>query len=617
MLSDEIQAAIMARSDLKPKRRGGRVTFRCLRHDDKTPSAWTAGGAHGCFSCGFEESIKTLAPLVGVILHGDGGYTLEDYADAKGFSVETLAGYGLTTTKYGDKDVVRIPFYDENGDELRARFRAGSKKWWEGKNRPIYLYGRDRLVDAKPGDRVMIVEGESDCHALWSSGILAVGCPGATTWQSDWAEYLDGLEVYVWEEPDQGGAQMVERLVKSFPNARIVRHDKAKDASELRQLLGSAFAAEITAAMDLARPHGSPEPPCAFEFVSGAELESRPAPTALVHGIIYDGALNCVFGKPGTAKTFFALDVAHCVATGTPWAGRAVQRGDVVYVSGEGASGLGQRIQAWRESQHVPAVEGVHFILEAVPLMDHDAIRQFVSAIKERTETPRLVVFDTLARCTLGMEENSAKDMGLAIAGADIVRRELGCAVLLIHHTNATGERERGSTALEGAVDVLMWMQSDQSGITLGCKKSKDSELFEDIRFNLTKCRNSVVLTPNMDVGVRGGFLSAGQVLTLKSLHNSAMDDGLTVTRWLDVSGQKSSTFYGNRKALCDRGFVSQDRDGRGARYIVTEQGVDALTPITPRSLQEGSGVTCPITSYEGPPLGGPEFGVTGVEEGA
>ena len=348
-----------------------------------------------------------------------------------------------------------------------------------------------------------------------------------------------------------------------------------------------------------------------FEFVTGAELECRPAPTDLVAGIIAEGALGCVFSKPGCGKTFLAIDMAYSIATGLPWAGRAVQQGGVVYVLGEGAGGVGQRVRAWREAHQVPEVADVHFVLEAVPLMDHGAIHRFVTAIRERTDNPKLVIFDTLARCTLGMEENSARDMGLAIAGADIVRRELGCAVLLIHHTNATGERERGSTALEGAVDVLMWMKSDETGITLSCKKSKDSEAFEDIRLNLTKCLNSAVLTPNMDVGVKGGFLSAGQVVTLRSLHSTAMADGLTVSQWFDVSGQKSSTFYSSRKTLCDRGFVRQDRDGRGARYTLTEAGEAALTPITPTSLQAPLGVTGQITSSNGPPFRGPENGVS------
>src|SRR5438034_1345408 len=67
-----------------------------------------------------------------------------------------------------------------------------------------------------------------------------------------------------------------------------------------------------------------------------------------------------------------------------------------------------------------------------------------------------LVGVDTLARCFVGGEENSAKDMGLFVAGLDRLRAATGAAVLVVHHTGRESGRERGSTALSGAVDTLM-----------------------------------------------------------------------------------------------------------------------------------------------------------------
>jgi len=264
MLSDEVRRAILAR-DWKGKVKGERVHFCCPRHEDKTPSAWQGGGAWGCFSCGFEEPITTLAEILGIMLEGEGDYTLNDYADAKGFSVQTLTDLGLTTSTQKDAQVVRIPYFDEDGNELRARFRSRTGKWWEGRNMPIHLYGRDKLVDAKPGDRVLVVEGESDCHALWSADVLAVGVPGCTTWKPEWKSYLDGLEIFVWEEPDQGGAQLVERMTASYPTAKIVRSDDVKDVCELRQRNGDDFATTVNALMDVARPYNAMEPPVAFD----------------------------------------------------------------------------------------------------------------------------------------------------------------------------------------------------------------------------------------------------------------------------------------------------------------------------------------------------------------
>lgn len=272
-LSSEVWRAIRARPDLKAKERGDRLQFRCPRHEDNTPSAWTAGGAWGCFSCGFQESITTLAEELGVPLRGSGKYTLERYADEKGLSVVTLREWGLATVEERGKTVVRIPYHDVDGTELRARFRSATGKWWEGRNRPIYLYGLDRLAEAQAGDTVLIVEGESDCHALWSEGYKAVGVPGATAWRDEWTQHLDGLDVVAWEEPDQGGAQFVQRLAESFPDLRVIRCEDAKDACALRQTRNGTFGRAIDALLRSARKHGAAEPPVVFDVLDERRIE--------------------------------------------------------------------------------------------------------------------------------------------------------------------------------------------------------------------------------------------------------------------------------------------------------------------------------------------------------
>ena len=51
----------------------------------------------------------------------------------------------------------------------------------------------------------MLVEGESDCHTLWYHEIPALGIPGVSNWNNEWASYLDGIEeVHAVIEPDHG-----------------------------------------------------------------------------------------------------------------------------------------------------------------------------------------------------------------------------------------------------------------------------------------------------------------------------------------------------------------------------------------------------------------------------
>jgi hypothetical protein len=139
---------------------------------------------------------------------------------------------------------VRIPYRDEAGNEAAIRFRlrldksADSDdrfKWRKGSK--LCLYGLDRLTLARERGCVVLVEGESDCHTLWSHGEPAVGIPGAGTWNDRRdAPALDDIPtIFLVVEPDQGGATLLKTLSTSTLSSRVrlVTLDPFKDASAL------------------------------------------------------------------------------------------------------------------------------------------------------------------------------------------------------------------------------------------------------------------------------------------------------------------------------------------------------------------------------------------------
>jgi hypothetical protein len=78
------------------------------------------------------------------------------------------------------------------------------------------------------------------------------------------------------------------------------------------------------------------------------------------------------------------------------------------------------------------------------------------------------------------------------------VRARTGASPIIIHHTGADGSRERGSTALRGATDTTIHMSHDETNgiVTLTCKKMKDGEPFDAVRYNLKPYGHSIVLEP-------------------------------------------------------------------------------------------------------------------------
>lgn len=174
----------------------------------------------------------------------------------------------------------------------------------------------------------------------------------------------------------------------------------------------------------------------------------------LIEGFLARGQLADLNGQPGAGKTMAAVSMAGSIASGTRWCGHVVPaRAPVPYVAAEGASGIRVRLLAWCEANGVApeSIEDTFLIApRAVQMGDDEHMRQVRDLVKRHGVA--LVIFDTRARCTVGVEENSATDHGRVIAHADDINQQTGAAVLVVHHTAAGSDRARGTTAWDGAV---------------------------------------------------------------------------------------------------------------------------------------------------------------------
>ncbi len=220
------------------------------------------------------------------------------------------------------------------------------------------------------------------------------------------------------------------------------------------------------------------------------ELLCLPPPTWLIDNILVDGGISSLYGPPESTKSFMAIDMALCIATGTPWHGRAVQRGFVLYIAAEGGPGIGKRVRAWLQHHNIPATKAnVGWLIESLAVYgDSEDLDTLMHRIEhEVDQQPKLIVIDTLARCFDG-DENQQEDMGRFVAGMDRLRHEYASAILTIHHTNLSGDRERGNTALRGGTDTMLSIERDKTGnreVILSCTKQKDAEHFDPMVFTL------------------------------------------------------------------------------------------------------------------------------------
>lgn len=221
-----------------------------------------------------------------------------------------------------------------------------------------------------------------------------------------------------------------------------------------------------------------------------SDLSIITPPDKLVRGLLGTASTAVITGEPGSGKTFLATDVGMHIAMGWAWFGRPVTPGAVIYVAGEGVSGISNRLAAFRSRYDMP--DDVPFVVVPIALnlgpggQDAQRVADAVGAVEERTgRAVQLVIVDTLARAMGAGDENSSQDMGAFIAACDRIRTATGATILIVHHRGKSQNGPRGSSALMGAVDTAIEVEKRDGGRVAKVTKQKDGQDGQELGFDL------------------------------------------------------------------------------------------------------------------------------------
>lgn len=315
-----------------------------------------------------------------------------------------------------------------------------------------------------------------------------------------------------------------------------------------------------------------------FTTYTRDQLRNLPAMQPLIGRTLDRGTLNVISAAPASAKSFLVLDWCACLATKKPWQGRTAHFPDpnnldderswdaaedafgILYVCGEGTYGLNQRLEAWEAAwgHEIPS-DRLTVMPEAVNLLDPNHVLMLASYVHENHIG--LIVFDTLARCMPGGDENSAQDMGRAVQAVDTIRRAMegtGTAIV-VHHTNKNGSM-RGSSALEGAADCIYSIERIGDSIELECTKRKDGAEYGTVHLKLREANGSCVLESNTANGTPDNPL-------IKVFEDCFSEQGsATKTELKSASGLSDAHFYRALNSALRAGHMTAT-NGNSPRY--------------------------------------------------
>lgn len=355
---------------------------------------------------------------------------------------------------------------------------------------------------------VWVVEGEKCVERLRDLGIVATTNNGGSgNWGDEHSKWLTDRQVIVVPDNDEAGrkhgAKVVNSLLSVAKEVRLL--DLSAELQEKGDIvdwldLGKTkqqLASLVKGAPAITKPLDDPgeieqEEIAVFPTMAIGELMAMLPVKFLVDSLLTRHGMSVMYGPPGCGKTFLALDIALCVASGRDFHGMPVQQGSVLYIAGEGVGGIGKRVKAWIENRGGGIDENelpFYMLPTAVDFTnagDVEKLEATIQALEERAGGFSLVVVDTVARALLGADENSATDIGKFVRTCDVLKQRHNAALLGLHHSGKDGSRGmRGSSALLGAVDTSIQVKKSGAILTVVTEKQKDAEPAEDYFFEM------------------------------------------------------------------------------------------------------------------------------------
>ena len=399
---------------------------------------------------------------------------------------------------------------------IATRFPDGTKRAIPGSRRGLTLVGG--WAD-EPGP-IFIVEGPSDALALASVGVTAVGRPSALGGADDLAVLLrdhrptrpivvvgenDRKESGLW--PGRDGARSVADRIATALRRDVLwamPPDQYKDVRAWvvdrcraratgtgssvaatdpqhpdydpdavpdpvtpdRDRVGDDIARQLVAAGTAIRAARVPGPTRRFPVAVPVTRLQRPGPNGVAwvwDGFLARDAVTLLSALPKCGKTTLLSHLLAGLAGGGEFCGRALAPGRAVVVSEEPEG-------VWAERAHALGLTDAIRVLPrgSVVRGSADDWAGFLADLGEQVQADPadLIVFDTLANLWPVRDENSAAEVGAALA--PLHRLTAGRAVLLVHHLRKSDGQEgtgsRGSGALAGFVDVIAELRRVRAG---------------------------------------------------------------------------------------------------------------------------------------------------------
>jgi 5S rRNA maturation endonuclease (ribonuclease M5) len=458
---------------------------QCPAHDDRQASLSIDQGRDGAI----------------LKCHASHGCTTDAILEALGMSAADLfdepRGQGdsrkpVIIRRYAYTDEAGVPlFYSARFEPKRFRqyHVEQGREVWDLRGVRRVLYRLPQVIAAvQRGETIWIAEGEKDVEALEKAGAVATCNPmGASKWQPEYADVLDGASVIVVADRDEPGRRHAAEVAASLDRkALAVTVVEAADGKDAADHLAAGLSLNDFRAVQLETDTsdsamseaGSPltsesDASDASDSVMDAQLlagardgawltaQDFPALAYAVDGLIPEG-LTLEVGPPKAGKSWLTLGLLLAVASGGVALSRikAAPPRRVFYLALEdGDRRMQDRCRALLgEGEPIPAL--FHYQTRIMPGM----VLPTIAAWMRRHPDTAMIVVDTLGKVmppALQGESAYQRDYRVGAALKAQADAHPGLAVLVLHHDRKAAADDfvdsvSGTHGLAGAADTII-----------------------------------------------------------------------------------------------------------------------------------------------------------------
>lgn len=203
----------------------------------------------------------------------------------------------------------------------------------------------------------------------------------------------------------------------------------------------------------------------------------------LVDSLFAENKFGFLGGLPKVLKSWLALEIARCVASGTDLFGhfQVARPAKVMFIEEEDDEmTLRERLSALSKGADAPLPPDENFRYATMTGLRIDPSNSSVNPQFGLLQSdidrirPDLLIVDNLNRVHTG-DENLQKDMTRVMQVFEAIRRQYGCAILIVHHHSKPSKEKRGRRGIESLRGSSVLPSWDENGLNIMSRDREDT----------------------------------------------------------------------------------------------------------------------------------------------